>query len=84
MVYKPKPFQRPGIEIGSRVTRRWVQTTAGQLAPEDIVTDHGMIRDYQLQRGVVTIIFVSGEVLVCGASEEFRAFTEGESVGISR
>lgn len=82
----PKPFKRPSIEIGVRVTRRWIDTEVGNLSVGDIVQDMGLVTELIPLRvtappEMTQVRFASGQITIFFTTGILRAFTEGARVG---
>jgi prolyl oligopeptidase PreP (S9A serine peptidase family) len=82
MAHIPKPFSRPSISLNTS-GRRWVQTRAWDLDTGDIVQDMGMVKEIEKHVTTTKISFASGLSFVFTNDTVMRAFTLGESVGIS-
>ena len=79
----PKPFRRPGIEIGSRSLRRWADVAAKDISTGDVIPDLGkVVRSSSSFSGHVILTFMSGEFVCCDPDQTFHAFSEGADVGI--
>lgn len=77
---KPKPFERPGVNL-DRVTKTWQHVQPDKLSEGDIVTAKGEVISIELHNKNWYIQFFSGEVAVIADQGEntqtFYAFTEG-------
>lgn len=81
MAYIPKPFKRPGVEIGSRTKRRWMDTVVGSLSVGDVVRDRGQVVAVSPRTIFTQVDYLSGEFDYFVDTDIIRAFTEGDSVG---
>jgi hypothetical protein len=79
---KPKPFQRPGIDLDSAagtVQRVWLTVPASTLVKGDLVVDFGLLTKVQTYDGylgqdVLRLTNVTGEVHDLAPSIEVFAF----------
>jgi hypothetical protein len=89
-VKKPKPFQRPGVELSTGSQKQWVRTRPEWVKPGDIIMGEGLVVDVELNwtsgyeaRKWVIFSMKSGKRFQVDQSEQVTAFTdaEGEPVG---
>ena len=76
MAFKPKPFKRPGVEIGNHTGRVWLSVPAERLEEGDIVVDLGAVVHVDLDLFHVNCLFFSGAVRAFGHTESVRAFSK--------
>lgn len=74
MAHKPKPFQRPGIDIGHH-GRAWLKVRAGFLKSGDTVQSLGLVTAVtHRDAGAVFVDFFSGEWREFAVQDEVQAF----------
>lgn len=90
---KPKPFQRPGIDLSSGSKKRWVSADPQHIEVGDIIRGEGLVEkiDYQRLDGPSSVFseararftMKNGKVLYFNIGEPVVVFTEaeGEPVG---
>ncbi len=76
MAHKPKPFKRPGIELG-RHGRMWKTLPAQELCSGDIVQDRGLIMDIAVILGPhILVDYFNREVDLFKPDDQVYAFVK--------
>lgn len=81
--FRPKPFQRPGIEIGSRPTKEWRDIPAGELSEGDRVAHRGQVIAVDADLFEVSVEFFDGTVERYERDQKVNAFTQGAQSGVT-
>ncbi len=83
MPTKPKPFQRPSIDLDRTVSRAWDTISWMDLQPGDIVPDKGEVLKVTVSANVA-VEFISGHVEIARLDDLVFAFSHGTSSGNSQ
>lgn len=77
MAHIPKPFQRPGINLGGP-KKEWHTVQAGQIEVEDLIKGRGLVQDVSKgeKTGTVRFFMASGLVIILHEMEEIEAFVK--------
>lgn len=71
----PKPFQRKSISVGVNSHRMWLKVTPGEIQPNDVIPELGLVASVNTMKDCFVIIGKSGGELVLTPADRILAFT---------
>lgn len=74
---KQPPFERPGIDL-TPSTREWRDTKVDELAPEDVVSDVGLLATVEHSGSLIKLTGVHGNTHYFPVGTVLRAFVNRE------